>query len=80
MEWAGLETKELHACIVLLAIRGLGNRRVLARECPRSCRSQSERAVIHIIDAKPDYLPSVGVLSPDMRKLLQAAKKPIILS
>ena len=69
MKWAGLEIKELHACLVLLAIRGLGNRRVFARECPRSCRSQSERAVIHMIHSKPSFLPSVGVLSEDMRKL-----------
>ena len=34
MKWAGLETRELHACLVLLAIRGLGDRRVLLRECP----------------------------------------------
>jgi hypothetical protein len=71
MKWAGLDTKELHACLVLLAIRGLGNRRAFVRECPRNCRSPSARAVIHMIDNKAAFVPSVGELSRDTRKLLQ---------
>ena len=71
MTWAGLEKIELHACLVLLAVRGLGDRRVLLRECPRECRSVPARVVIHLIDAKPEFLPSVGVLSSDTRKLVK---------
>ncbi|MGB1779867.1 MAG: hypothetical protein ACPHQP_09955, partial [Longimicrobiales bacterium] len=49
--WAGLEKIELHACLVLLAVRGLGDRRVLLRE-----RREDEKISVTAAGATVEHL------------------------
>ena len=72
VSWIEPEPEELHAVLVLLAIRGLGKSKAVMQQVPTELR-RPERAVIHLSQNHQNVIPSTRWLTEKGRGLFEEA-------
>ncbi|CAJ1355387.1 unnamed protein product, partial [Effrenium voratum] len=63
MTWIDPDLEQVHAVLVVLAIRALGKSKAVLQQMPRTMR-RPERAVLQLMDSERNVVPSVLWLSP----------------
>jgi len=61
IKWIDPDLEQIHAVLVLLAIRGLGKSKSVLQQMPRHSR-RPEKAVLHLMESQKNVVPSVGWL------------------
>eukprot|EP00435_Cladocopium_sp_Y103_P037287 s20_g9.t2 len=74
ISWAKPSHQQIHAALVLLAIRGLGKSTTVQSQI-QSCEGRPEQAVLYLVENARNVVPSVAALSPEalhyVRSVLQ---------
>mmetsp|Transcript_44220 Transcript_44220/g.102143 ORF Transcript_44220/g.102143 Transcript_44220/m.102143 type:complete len:1155 (-) Transcript_44220:77-3541(-) len=71
VRWAGLSPEVAATLLVFLSIRGVGKVRPVTKLLPKD-HCTPEAATYHIIDIKPELIPSMRLLNYDMRELVKS--------
>lgn len=72
ISWIEPEPEEVHAVLVLLAIRGLGKSKTVMQQLPAEMR-RPERGVIHLSQSRQNVVPSIRWLSERGVQLFEEA-------
>ncbi|CAK9008195.1 Potassium/sodium hyperpolarization-activated cyclic nucleotide-gated channel 4 (Hyperpolarization-activated cation channel 4) (HAC-4), partial [Durusdinium trenchii] len=63
VRWIEPDFEQIHAVMVLLAVRGLGKSKSVLQQMPRHMR-RPEKAVLFLMESQKNVVPSVGWLGP----------------